>query len=139
MKPGPQKGRTITRVYTRGPEDGTFRRLTHSRGVTLWTLKVKDKADRVGTVLFFPRTQAGWKGAWCWVVLNMSAYHLYLAFVRKVERKGKLESHDSAATSQDQPFIPQITVSLLYVSGHVQWGYLHPCGVAVKYQMYPSR
>lgn len=65
--------------------NGTFRRRTHSRGLTLWTLKVKDKADSVGTVPFFPRTQAGWKVAWCWVVLNMSAYHLY--FVRKVEKR----------------------------------------------------
>lgn len=100
--------------------NGTFRRLTHSRGLTLWTLTVKDKADSVGTVPFFPRTQAGWKGAWCWVVLNMSVYHLYLAFVRKVERKGKPESRDSGATSQDLPFIPRITVSSLYVSGHLQ-------------------
>lgn len=39
--------------------DGTFRRIKQSRDLIL--AHREGRADRLGTMVFFPRTQAGWK------------------------------------------------------------------------------
>lgn len=102
----------------------------------LWELKGKDMRDGEGKAwglvtrtweLVLDVGGLGAGSALLWI-LNMFACHLYSALVRKVERKGELESGNLAAPLRDCHYFSESQFS------HRQMGPTYSLGVVVRYR-----